>query len=54
MRRFKNDVDEVAKVVDTFIAQDSKKDTLEDRFSQWVDGLKTKYKKVRFFQLKEK
>jgi hypothetical protein len=40
MRRFKTDVEKKTEVVSTFIASDSKKETLEEELSKWVEELK--------------
>ena len=40
MRRFRADVERKTKVMTTFIAQDSKKETLEEDLSKWVEELK--------------
>jgi flavodoxin len=41
MERFKKEMESRSEVVSTFIAQDSKSDTLEERLSKWVEELKS-------------
>ncbi len=40
MKRFRTDVEKKTVVVSTFIAQDSKKDSLEENLSKWAEELK--------------
>ena len=40
MRRFRADVEKKTEVISTFIAQDPKKDTLEEEISKWAEKLK--------------
>ena len=42
MRRFRSDVEKKTEVVSTFIAQDPKKESLEEDLSKWTEELKSK------------